>query len=158
MLDLRQIMRRWVTGVAIVSVEDNGNRHGATVSSLASVSLEPPLVTITLSKQSRTHQMIERARLFGVTLLSHDQQSLSERFAGAVGEEQDRFEGVEYLEISKHIPVIKGGLAALGCRIVHEYTMADSTLFVGEVIASQLGEDHRPLVYVNRTYRELEEM
>jgi len=158
MLDLRQIMRRWVTGVAIVSVEYNGVRHGATVSSLASVSLEPPLVTITLSKQSRTHQMIEHASIFGVTLLSLDQQPLSERFAGAVSEEQDRFEGVEYFEISEHIPVIKGGLAALACRIVHEYAMADSTLFVGEVIASQLGEDQNPLVYINRTYRKLEEM
>ena len=158
MLDLRQIMRRWVTGVAIVSVEYNGVRHGATVSSLASVSLDPPLVTVTLSKRSRTHHMIERARLFGVTLLSLDQQSLSERFAGAVSEEQDRFEGVEYFEINDHIPVIKGGLAALGCRIVHEYAMTDSTLFIGEVIESQLGEDKLPLVYVDRTYRKLEEI
>lgn len=158
MVDLRIIMRRWVTGVAIVTVEYNGIRHGATVSSFASVSLEPPMVTITLSKQSRTHQMIEQARLFGVTLLSRDQQPLSERFAGAISEEQDRFEGVKYFEISDHIPVIKGGLAALGCRIVHEYAMTDSTLFVGEVISSQLGEDQPPLVYVNRTYRKLEEM
>ena len=158
MVDLRIIMRRWVTGVAIVTVEFDGIRHGATVSSFASVSLEPPMVTLTLSKQSRTHQMIEQARFFGVTLLSRDQQPLSERFAGAISEEQDRFEGVKYFEISDHIPVIEGGLAALGCRIVHEYAMTDSTLFVGEVISSRLGGDQPPLVYVNRTYRKLEEM
>jgi flavin reductase (DIM6/NTAB) family NADH-FMN oxidoreductase RutF len=157
MLDLREIMRRWVTGVSIVTVENEGIRHGATVSSLASISVDPPFVTVTLAKGTRTHQMMKKAGLFGVTILSGEQQSLSERFSGAVSEEHDRFEGVEYFDILEHIPVLNSGLAALGCRIVHSYEMANSTLFVGEVIASQLGEDQPPLVYVNRTYRRLEE-
>jgi len=158
MHDLREIMRRWVTGVSIVTVEYDGFRHGATVSSLASISVEPPLVTVTLAKGTRTHQMMIKAGLFGVTILSTKQQSLSERFSGAVSEEHDRFAGVDYFDIFEHIPVLDGGLAALGCRIVHSYEMANSTLFVGEVIASQLGNDQPPLVYVNRTYRRLEEM
>jgi len=158
MLDLREIMRRWVTGVSIVTVENEGIRHGATVSSLASISVDPPLVNVTLAKGTRTHEMMIRAGFFGVTILSSQQQSLSEKFSGSVSEEHDRFKEVEYFEILEHIPVLKGGLAALGCRIVHSYEMANSTLFVGEVIASQLGEDQPPLVYVNRTYRRLEEM
>lgn len=158
MRDLREIMRRWVTGVSIVTVEYDGLRHGATVSSLASISVEPPLVTVTLAKGTRTHQMMIKAGQFGVTILSTNQQSLSERFSGAVSEEQDRFTGVDYFNIFEHLPVLDGGLAALGCRIVHSYEMANSTLFVGEVIASQLGKEQPPLVYVNRTYRRLEEM
>jgi flavin reductase (DIM6/NTAB) family NADH-FMN oxidoreductase RutF len=157
MLDLREIMRRWVTGVSIVTVENEVVRHGATVSSLTSISVDPPLITVTLAKGTRTHQMIKKAGFFGVTILSSKQQMLSEKFSGGVSEEHDRFEGVEYFDILEHIPVLHGGIAALGCRIVHSYEMANSTLFVGEVIASQLGEDQPPLVYVNRAYKRLED-
>lgn len=156
MLDLREIMRRWVTGVSIVTVEDGGNRHGATVSSLASISLDPPLITVTLTNNTRTHQMVANTGHFGVTILSHEQQFLSERFAGAISEDQDRFEGVDYFDIYENIPVLKGGLATLGCRVVHSHEMPNSTLFIAEVIASQLGDEQEPLVYVNRTYRRLE--
>ncbi len=157
MLDLRMIMRRWVTGVSIVTVENEGIRHGATVSSFASISVEPPLVSFSLTKGTRTHDMIKKAGIFGVTILSSRQQSLSERFSGSVKEEHDRFEGVDYYDIIEHIPVLNGGIAALGCRIVHSYEMVNSTIFIGEVIASHLGEDQPPLVYVNRTYRRLDE-
>ena len=157
MIDLREVMRRWVTGVSIVTVELDGHKHGATVSSLASISVDPPLVTVTLAKGTRTHQLMNDAGVFGVTLLSHDQQVISERFAGNVPDAQDRFENVLYHYISMGIPVLDGGLAFLGCRIVHQYEMTKSTLFVGEVITADLGEDHAPLVYVNRTYRRLED-
>jgi flavin reductase (DIM6/NTAB) family NADH-FMN oxidoreductase RutF len=157
MIDLREVMRRWVTGVSIVTVESEGHKHGATVSSFTSVSVDPPLVTVTLAKSTRTHQFMNDAGVFGVTLLSHDQRVISERFAGNIPDGQDRFEGVLNHYISMGIPVLDGGLAFLGCRIVHQYEMAKSTLFVGEVIAADLGEDKAPLVYVNRMYRRLED-
>jgi flavin reductase (DIM6/NTAB) family NADH-FMN oxidoreductase RutF len=157
MIDLREVMRRWVTGVSIITVESDEHKHGATVSSLASVSVDPPMVTVTLAKGTRTHQLMNDAGVFGVTLLSHDQQVISERFAGNVPDGQDHFEGALNHYISMGIPVLDGGLAFLGCRIVHQYEMAKSTLFVGEVIAADLGEDKAPLVYVNRMYRRLED-
>ena len=157
MIDLREVMRRWVTGVSIVTVEYNGTKHGATVSSLASVSVDPPMVTVTLAKGTRTHQLMCEAGLFGVTLLSHDQQAISERFAGNIADGLDRFEGVQAHYIEKNIPVLDGGLAFLGCCIVHQYEMLNSTLFIGEVIAADLGANQAPLVYVNRTYKRLEE-
>ena len=157
MSDLREIMRRWVTGVSVVTVEHDGLRHGATVSSLASISVDPPLITVTLAKGTRTHQMMLSAGVFGVTVLSLNQQSLAERFSGSIAEDQDRFDGIQYKYLIDQIPVLDGGLAALGCRIVHAYEMKNSTLFVGEVMSSYLGEEQSPLVYVNRNYRQLED-
>ena len=157
MIDLRLVMRRWTTGVCIVTVEHNGYQHGATVSSLASVSVDPPLITVTLAKNTRTHQMMIEAGEFGVTLLSHQQQEISERFAGEIPDLEDRFEGVQSHPIAPNIPVLDGGLAILGCRVIHQFDMAHSTLFVAEVIAVELGEDQPPLVYLNRVYRRLEE-
>jgi flavin reductase (DIM6/NTAB) family NADH-FMN oxidoreductase RutF len=157
MLDLREVMRRWATGVTIVTAENGGLKHGATVSSLASISIDPPLLTVTMAKGTRTHHLMQLAGKFGVTILSTQQQSLSERFAGELSENQDRFEGVDFKYLVENIPVLVGGLACLGCAIEYEYDMPKSTLFVGRVLASELGEGAPPLIYLNRTYRRLEE-
>ncbi len=157
MLDLRDVMRRWATGVTIVTAENSGQKHGATVSSFTSISVDPPLVSVTIAKGTRTHHLMQAAGTFGVTILSHQQQSLSERFAGELTEDQDRFEGVNFRYIFAGIPVLEGGLACLGCTIEYEYDMPKSTMFVARVVASELGESVPPLVYMNRTYRRLEE-
>lgn len=157
MAELREVMRRWVTGVSIVTAEKDGIKHGATVSSLASISVDPPLVTVTLTRGTRTHHLMLEAGKFGVTILSKEQQSLSERFSGKTTEDQDRFAGIDFHYMQEQIPVLNGGLAHLACRIIHNYDMAFSTLFVGEVIEASLGEDQLPLVYMNREYRRLEE-
>jgi flavin reductase (DIM6/NTAB) family NADH-FMN oxidoreductase RutF len=157
MIDLREVMRRWVTGVSIVTVESRGLRHGATVSSLASISVEPPLITVTLASSSRTHQMLLESGSFGVSLLALEQQPLAERFSGQVADEHDRFDSLAWEYILDGIPVISGALASLGCQLVHQYSMSSSTLFVAQVKAASLGQEHAPLVYVNRSYRRLED-
>ena len=157
MLDLREVMRRWATGVTIVTAENGGQKHGATVSSLASISVDPPLVSVTIAKGTRTHQLLHLAGKFGITILSVQQQSLSERFAGELTENQDRFDGVNFKYLVEGIPVLIGGLACLGCTIEYEYDMPNSTLFVGRVVVSEMGEGDLPLIYLNRTYRRLEE-
>jgi len=157
MIDLREVMRRWVTGVSIVTAEHNGHHHGATVNSLTSISIEPPIIAVTLAKGTRIHQMVLASGLFGVTLLAKTQQPISEIFSGKVADVQDRFEGLAYHVIFQQVPVLNGGLAALGCRVVHQYEMPNSTLFAGEVLAAELGEAQPPLVYVNRGYTGLEE-
>lgn len=157
MIDLREVMRRWVTGVTIVTVEQDEQLHGATVSSLTSISVDPPIITISLSKDSRTHQMVKHTGVFGVTLLANDQQDISESFSGQIPDGHDRFEGIRYRKIHPHVAVLEGGLAGLACRVIHQFEMTNSTLFVAEVSAAELGEAQSPLVYVNRSYRRLEE-
>lgn len=157
MVELREVMRRWATGVSIVTVEKDGHKHGATVSSLASVSVAPPMVTIALTKGTRTHHMIVETGIFGVTLLSQEQLQVSEQFAGKMTEEQDRFEGIGFHYLRDQIPVLDGAIAYLACRIVHQYEMPFSTLFLGEVLEAKLGEDKPPLVYLNRAYKRLED-
>lgn len=156
-MDLREVMRRWVTGVTIVTVEQDGQLHGATVSSFTSISVDPPIITITLARNSRTHQMLRGTREFGITVLGLDQQELSERFSGQVPDGLDRFEGIGFHYFYPHVPILNGGLAGLACKVIHQYEMANSTLFAAEVLAAELGEEQSPLVYVNRSYRRLEE-
>jgi flavin reductase (DIM6/NTAB) family NADH-FMN oxidoreductase RutF len=153
---LRQAMRRWVTGVTIVTSQQDEVRHGMTVNSFVSISLDPPLVSVTLAVDTRTFAMVRATGLFGVTVLAQDQAHLSDIFAGRVPDGGDRFAEVEPFHLTGLIPLISGGLAALECRVVHEYPIKNSTLFIGEVQAAWHREDGEPLLYFNRAYHRME--
>jgi flavin reductase (DIM6/NTAB) family NADH-FMN oxidoreductase RutF len=153
---LRQTMRRWVTGVTIVTSQAGGRRHGMTVNSFTSVSLDPPLVTVTLANDTRTRALVETAGWFGVSVLAEEQQHLSDIFAGKIPDGGERFAGVEVFELDEHLPLIAGGLAALVCRVVAAHPVGRSTLYLGEVTAAWRREDGEPLVYFNRGYHRLQ--
>jgi flavin reductase (DIM6/NTAB) family NADH-FMN oxidoreductase RutF len=112
---LREVMRRWTSGVTVVSVNHRGKEHGMTVSSFTSVSLDPPLVTISLMKDSRTLELITRSNSFAITILSRGQTEISTVFAGQIGEDGDRFAGLETKRLASGSSVIKVGLAYLDC-------------------------------------------
>ena len=79
---VRHAMRAWASGVTIVTAAHKNEQHGMTVSSFASVSLDPPLLMVALQKTTRTSGLVSRAQAFGVTILSAGQREISERFAG----------------------------------------------------------------------------
>jgi flavin reductase (DIM6/NTAB) family NADH-FMN oxidoreductase RutF len=153
---LRNVMRLWTTGVSIVTSANQGERHGMTVNSFVSISLQPPRVSVTLATQTRTYALVIKTNCFGVTILSHDQLAVSERFAGKGDELGDRFEGIETMQMATGAPFIIGGLAYVDCRVIHTYPMENSTLFVGEVVATWHSEHNNPLIYHNRDYHRLE--
>ncbi len=154
---LRAAMRAWTSGVTVVTAAHGGEQHGMTVSSFTSVSLDPPLIMISVQSSSRTHELVSRAQAFGVTILSADQQSLSERFAGHASDGEDRLDGLQTETLETGAPFIKGGLAYLDCRVRQSVPSGMNTLFVAEVVAVR-GDDHEaPLVYHDRGYHKLQE-
>jgi len=154
---LRRAMREWTTGVTVVTTCLDGQQHGMTVNAFTSVSLEPPLVLVSLERTTRTHGLVERAGIFGVTILAEDQREVSERFAGRVSDRADRFAGLEVDTLVSGVPFLRGGLAYLDCRVVQRIPAGTHTLFIGEVIAAQGDGGGAPLVYLNREYRRLEQ-
>lgn len=152
---LRQVMRHWAAGVAVVTSAYQGQRHGMTVNSFTSLSLDPAYISVTLANQTRTHRLVSQSGILGVTILHQDQKELADRFAGKVLQEIDRFEGLPTFNLVSEVPLIEGGIAHLDCRVIHQYGMENSTLFVGEVLAARSCEDFTPLIYFNRTYHRL---
>ncbi len=150
--DLRRTMRHWAAGVTIVSSAYQGVIHGMTVNSLASVSLEPPVVLISLQHATRTFRLVSQSGIAGITILSEEQAELSDRFAGKVPEHEDRFIGVETFTWQTGAPLIVGGLAFLDCRVRTAYPLEQSTMFLLDVVASRPAESGRPLLYFDRTY------
>ncbi len=155
---LRAAMRAWSAGVTIVTAVHEGSQHGATVNSFTSISLEPALVTVTLQKSARTHQLISNSRTFGVTILSAEQSNVSDLFAGKMTDVKDRFAGLQTQTLVTGSPLIVGGLAWLDCRVVETFSAGASTLFIAEVLAAQNTGDGQPLIYHGRKYWELSKL
>ena len=153
---LRRAMRAWTTGVTILTSAYNDQRYGMTVNSFTSISLEPPLVCVTMKRLTHTHELVEKSGEFSVTILSHNQKELSDRFAGKIPDIHDRFEGVETEVIELDSPLIRGGVAFFNCRVIHAYPVGENTLFVAEVVAARGEGDGEPLVYHNRAYWKLD--
>lgn len=153
--DLRDAMRRWTTGVTVVSSEYEGSSHGMTVNSFTSVSLDPPRVTVTLANKTRTYFLVERSGVFGVTILGVEQREIADRFAGQIQENGDRFAGLEIFTLVTGAPLLANGLAHVDCRVVHRFALTNSTLFVGEVLAARHAPGTEPLLYFNREYHRL---
>jgi len=153
--DLRRAMRHWVTGVSIVSSHFQGASHGMTVNSLSSVSLDPPVVLVSLQHATRTYEMVIQSGVAAITILAEAQAELADRFAGKIPEHEDRFAGVANFSLATGAPLITGGLAFLDCRVRTTIPLELSTLFLLDVMAALPSESDSPLAYFNRFYHRL---
>ncbi len=151
---VRQAMRQWASGVTIVAAAHEDEKHGMTVSSFTSISLDPPLLMVALQKTTRTSKLIARAQAFGVTILSAGQNEISDRFAGRGDESMDRMEDIETETLSTGAPFIKGGLVYFDCRLRQTMEAGTSIIFLGEVVAVKQFEN-QPLVYHDRQYKRI---
>jgi flavin reductase (DIM6/NTAB) family NADH-FMN oxidoreductase RutF len=154
--DLRQVMRNWASGVTVVTAKDGDQFHGMTVSAFTSISLQPPLVLVSLEKTSRTHAMVQNSNHFGVTILADDQKDISDRFAGRIpAMDGNRFLGLAIETLTSGVPFIVGGLAYLDCHIVLTYDTRLHTLFIGEVDTLCSARSGKPLLYHDQDYNTL---
>jgi flavin reductase (DIM6/NTAB) family NADH-FMN oxidoreductase RutF len=154
--DFRVAMREWATGVTVLATAYQGTQHGMTVNSFTSISLTPPLVLVSLERESRTHALVKTAGFFGVTILARHQEEVSDCFAGRHTEHKDRFKNVEVFILSTGAPFIRGGLAYFDCRVVSMHDVSTHTIFIAEVVNLQLNsnqEDSHPLIYHKQTYK-----
>jgi flavin reductase (DIM6/NTAB) family NADH-FMN oxidoreductase RutF len=152
----RNAMRRWPTGVAIVTCRQGTAQHGMTVNSFTSLSLHPPRVGVTLADATRTTALVKASGYYGVTILADNQGHLADRFSGRIDQELDRFEQVETFELGGHAPFIRGGLAFFECHVVQQAPLGESTLFIAEVLVVEVVDSGSPLVYLNRIYHRLQ--
>jgi flavin reductase (DIM6/NTAB) family NADH-FMN oxidoreductase RutF len=151
---LRALLRRFPAGVAVVTVEAEGERLGLTVGSLVPLSLDPPLVGISIARDAALHELLRRAGGFALNLLAAGQEAVAQHFARGVPPIA-HWQGIAHREGSAGAPLIEGALGWLECRNWAEHDAGDHTFFVGEVLACELGVAAPPLVYVDRRYRPL---
>lgn len=156
--NLRAAMRAWSAGVTVVTTISEGNKHGMTVNSFTSISLDPAMVTISLQQATRTHEMVMKSKVFGLTILSAEQARVSDLFAGRFPEVEDRFAELKIETLVTGSPLIVGGLAWMDCRLIQTFDAGMNTLFIAEVVAARSFSADQPLIYHSRKYWGLSEL
>jgi flavin reductase (DIM6/NTAB) family NADH-FMN oxidoreductase RutF len=78
---LKDALAAWASGVAVVGARDAEGDHGTTVSSFTSVSIDPPLVLVSLASSARILPPIDASGRFSVSVLAADQQGASTHLA-----------------------------------------------------------------------------
>ncbi len=147
----RRALRKFATGITVVTVSSHGELHGMTASSFASVSLQPPLVLVCLDKTSRTLSLIEDARLFAVNVLSRDQEEISRAFARPGTKP---FPDLVHRAGQNGAPLLEGAVATIECTIHEIVDGGDHEIVLGEVTACEV-TDRQPLLYYDGAYRSL---
>lgn len=150
-------MRLWATGVTVVSAVYQGMQHGMTVSSFTSVSLEPPLVLVSLERGRTTHSLVKHSGYFGVSVLRNNTSPISDLFAGRHTEDDNRFAGLDTFNLISDIPLLAGCLAAFDCRVVTSIEAGTHTIFIGEVIGVMHSTSGSPLIYFNQAYHQIKD-
>jgi flavin reductase (DIM6/NTAB) family NADH-FMN oxidoreductase RutF len=148
---LKGAMRVFPQGVTVATTNGPGGPMGLTVSSFTSVSLEPPLILISIAKGSAIHDLFRDAKTYAVNFLADDQKSVSDLFAGRT-KVKDRFEGIRYAKGVTGSPIIDGVRAAIECRAWQVYEGGDHSILVGEVVSARTFNSKRPLVYYSQQY------
>ncbi len=147
----RAAMRRFPTGVTVVTTMLDGMLKGFTANAVASVSADPPMILVCVNRRARSHPIIAAAGHFCVNILRLEQQPLAERFArGGTGE---GFGTLPFTCARTGSPVLDGTLAYLDCELAEEHSAGTHTIFLGTVLACG-ASDGSPLGYFNASYRD----
>jgi flavin reductase (DIM6/NTAB) family NADH-FMN oxidoreductase RutF len=122
-----------------------------TASSLAAVSLHPPLISVCIDHAAELHDAIVASHEFVVNVLESTQEVLSRRFADP---HEDRFDGVGYHRSPEGLVLLDGALAHIECERYARYPGGDHTIVIGRVTGGATG-DGRPLLYYRGGYAAL---
>jgi flavin reductase (DIM6/NTAB) family NADH-FMN oxidoreductase RutF len=137
--------------VAVLTVDVEGERLGLTIGSLVSLSVDPPLVGVSVSRQAAMHELLRNAAGFALSLLAGDQEAIAQHFARGVPPFA-HWHGIATRAGAEGAPHVADAIGWLECSTVAEHETGDHTLFVGEVISAEAGRSAPPLVYVDRRY------
>jgi flavin reductase (DIM6/NTAB) family NADH-FMN oxidoreductase RutF len=150
----KNALKLWASGVTVVTAQsaDQGAK-GMTATSFSSVSMEPPLVLVCLNQSTDTGALVLEQQSFAVNVLSTEQQSVSNEFAGGSSQEQ-RFANVAWETGEFGAPLLIEALVSLECKLVQHVQAGSHWIVVGEVqnVVCRKGE---PLLYYNGAYRQL---
>ena len=148
---LREVLRRYPTGVTVVTSILDGKPWGGTMNSFTSVSLDPPLVALFVMENSRTTAAIRQTGKYVINILKHDQGDLATRFAS--DGIPDKFEGVQHVANSNGIPLLGNCLGYIECTLESSQKISDHILFIGETKKASVALHEEALIYYRRAFR-----
>ncbi|MAH85357.1 MAG: hypothetical protein CBB68_14110 [Rhodospirillaceae bacterium TMED8] len=145
-------MSRAATSVTIVTTRGPAGKDGVTVSSMTSVSADPPTILVCIHHESPLADMIIRNGTFCINLLRDDQVGLSNLFAGfGKAPRGDKFATGDWSSPGELAPRLREGLAVFDCKLVDNHRSGSHFIFIGEVSDTVVSYG-KPLIYGSRSY------
>lgn len=147
-------MRRLAAGVSIITTIERGIPHGLVATSVSSVCAEPePSLLVCVNRSSSAHDVIDRAKLFCVNLLSVDDLELAQRFSLPEFRSR-RFERGSWEPLATGAPALGSALASFDCEVTHAVPVHSHTIFVGVVRDLRLRQSEiEALLYLDGQYQ-----
>jgi len=146
-MDFRRTLGMFATGVTVITTKRAEQVHGMTANAFMSVSLQPPLILISVDRRAKMNALLYEGAHYGVSVLEERQAAVSDRFAGRAAD--DAAEPV--FELVRDTPLVQDALANLVARVVRCYWGGDHSLFLGQVEYARYG-DGTPLLFHGGRY------
>ena len=139
---LRDACGLFGTGVNVIATRPKGGDHGMTANAFMSISLDPPLISISIGARAKILPHLQETRRFSVSTLAEGAEVLAWHFAGRPAEGLPN----PFVDLD-NLPVIRGALAAYACDVVNEVQAGDHTIFIGQVRQLVTDPGARPLIF-----------
>ena len=151
--DFRNAMRRLTGGVSVITAGRGKDISGMTVTSVASLSVEPPALIVSVNRAASSYQLIRRHGFFGVNILNADQVDIAERFTGKDGSKgAARFAGADWFTRASGVPLLSGALAAIDCEVEEVVERHSHAIVIGRVLDLALSPRSAALAYWHGQY------
>ena len=149
----RGAMRHLAGGVSVITVGRGKDITGMTVTSVSSLSVEPPTLIVSINRESSSWPLLKRHGFFGVNILTADQLDVAERFTGKGGlKGADRFAGAQWTTRVSGVPLLVGALSAIDCEAEDIIERHSHALVVGRVLDIQASKRTAALAYWQGRY------
>jgi flavin reductase (DIM6/NTAB) family NADH-FMN oxidoreductase RutF len=147
--EFRNALGRFASGVTVITAHHEDHTHGMTANAFVSVSLDPPLVLVSLDNRSNMHRVLPLAGRYGVSVLAEDQEVFSNHFAG------HRVLGLHVpFHMREGIPLLDGAVAHFVVQVTDVHPAGDHTLYLGRVEHFESREE-KPLLFYAGRYQQL---
>jgi flavin reductase (DIM6/NTAB) family NADH-FMN oxidoreductase RutF len=151
--DFRAAMRQLTGGVSVITVGRGRDITGMTVTSVSSLSVDPPSLIVAINRSASSWPILKRDGFFGVNILNADQIDIAERFAGKDGVKgADRFTGAEWVTRASGVPLLVGALAAIDCEVEDIIERHSHAIVIGRALDLRLSPRSAALAYWQGQY------
>ena len=150
-------MRRYASGVTIVTLNDRLRDAGLTVSSFTSISLEPPIVMVAIHGGGSGSEVLGAVTSLAVHILGAEHEDLSAKFAGS-GTWEEKTDGIPVVRGESGAPILEGLPTVIEAVVRSQVLVGTHHVIFGDVVGIRLGHPppDRPLLYYDRDYRTVE--
>jgi flavin reductase (DIM6/NTAB) family NADH-FMN oxidoreductase RutF len=151
--EFRGAMRHLTGGVSVITVGSGKDITGMTVTSVSSLSVEPPTLIVSINRESSSWPILKRQGFFGVNILGAGQLDVAERFTGKGGlKGADRFAGAQWTTRISGVPLLVGALAAIDCEVEEIVERHSHAIVIGRVLDIQKSGHTAALAYWQGRY------